>query len=128
MQPFDETVYERCLARPDFTDERDKAFTVLNAIHQPAQRFFNFFGKEEVARIWINVERIVFQSEEAFVHGVCTFPASRYSASTPAGILSLLCGSGEYGFNDLSGIIISYYLNTSGLVCHWKVTKIWCSV
>jgi len=92
MQPLDEPVYESGFPRADFTDERDKALAVVNAIHQPAQRFFNLFGKKEVARIWIYIERIVFQPEVAFVHSVCTFPACRYSASIPTDILSLLRG------------------------------------
>lgn len=92
MQPLDKPVYECRFSRADFTDERDKTFTVLNAIHQPAQRFFNLPGKKEVARIWIYVERIVFQPEVAFVHGVSSLPARRYSASIPLVILSLLCG------------------------------------
>src|SRR5580704_11339700 len=92
MQPFDEAVYECRFPRADFTNEGDKTLAVLNAIHQPAQRFFNLFGKKEVARIWIYIEWIVFQSEVAFVHGICTFPACRYAASILAVILSLLRG------------------------------------
>ena len=68
MQPVHKAVYERSFPRTDFTDERDEAFAVLDAIHQPAQRFFDLFGKKEVARIWIDVERILFQTEKALVH------------------------------------------------------------
>jgi hypothetical protein len=44
---------------------------------------------KEVARIWIDIERVIFQSEEAFVHSLCTFPTHYELASIPAVILSL---------------------------------------
>src|SRR5277367_208406 len=90
MQPLDKTVYECSFPRAYFTDERDKALAVLNAIHQPAQGLFDLLGKKKVTRIWIDIERIVFQSEEAFIHCVCTFLTSRYSIFISAAILSLL--------------------------------------
>jgi hypothetical protein len=70
MQPLDEAVYECSFARADFTGERDEAFAILDTIHQPAQRFFDLFGKKKVARIWIDVERILFQPEIALIHGL----------------------------------------------------------
>src|SRR6266700_3555216 len=68
LQPGQKAVYERSFSRADFTGERDEAFPILNAIHQPAQRFLDLFSKKEIARIWIDVERIFFQPEIAFVH------------------------------------------------------------
>src|ERR1700730_8581014 len=68
MQPVEEAVNECSFPRADFTDKRNEAFAILDAIHQPAQRFFDLFGKKEVARIWIDVERILFQPEKALIH------------------------------------------------------------
>jgi hypothetical protein len=70
MQPVNKTVYERSFPRAHFTGKRDEAFAVLDAIHQPAQRFFDLFGKKEIARIRIYVEWIFFQPEEALIHGL----------------------------------------------------------
>src|SRR5713226_5301309 len=40
MQPGEKAVYERSFSRADFTCKSDKALSVLDAIHQPTQRFF----------------------------------------------------------------------------------------
>jgi hypothetical protein len=45
---------------------------------------------KEVARVWIDIEWIVFQPKETFVHGVYFFPSLARSASVPISILSLL--------------------------------------
>src|SRR6266851_1627489 len=43
LQPGEKAVYERSFSRADFTCKSDKALSVLDAIHQPTQRFFYFF-------------------------------------------------------------------------------------
>src|SRR5713226_2506700 len=90
LQPGEKAVYERSFSRADFTGERDEAFPILNAIHQPAQRFLDLFSKKEIARIWIDVERIFFQPEIALVHGLW-IPAAVSQAAQPGTlILSLI--------------------------------------
>jgi hypothetical protein len=59
LQPLEKTVDEGSFSGADFARERDKAFAVLDAIHQAAKRLFNLFGEKEVSRIWIDVERII---------------------------------------------------------------------
>ena len=62
----DKPVYKRGFSGADFTDEGNKTLAALNPVHQPAQRFFDLFGMKEVARVWIDIEWIVFEPKETF--------------------------------------------------------------
>ena len=44
MEPLEKLVYQRGFSRAHFTGESDKAFAILDAIHQAAQRLFDLFG------------------------------------------------------------------------------------
>ncbi len=69
MKPIKEAIDKRGFAGADFAGEGDKALAGLNAIHQSRQGFLDLFRQIEKARIGIDVERIFFELEEAFVHG-----------------------------------------------------------
>src|SRR5229473_4820481 len=114
MQPVDKTVYECSFSRADFTGERDESFAILDAIHQPAQRFFDLFGMKEVARIWIDIERIFFKPEKGLVHVLLAISGVSASFFLPRQLPAAACIS--------SLLSISRYLSLWS-ICTGRLAK-----
>ena len=68
VEPIQQPIDERGLARTDFTSQRDEAFAGLDAVHKASQGLLDLLGQIEIAGIRVNVERIFLEFEEALVH------------------------------------------------------------
>jgi len=68
VQPFQELVDQRGLAGSDFAGQQDEALAGLDSVGQAGQRFLRVRRQEKVARVRIDVKRILFESEELLIH------------------------------------------------------------
>src|SRR5450759_1455964 len=68
VQPFEQLVDQRGLAGSDFASQEDEALAGLNPVRQASQRFLCVLRQEKIARVRIDVKRILFESEELFIH------------------------------------------------------------
>src|SRR6266403_2496797 len=94
VQPIEQTVEQRRLARAYFTGEQDEPFAIFDAIGEARQRFLDFPRQEQITRIRVGVERVFSQAEERFIHELVSgarnqprpvrraFPSSRLTAGT----------------------------------------------
>lgn len=69
VQPLQQAVDQRSLARAYFAGKQNEALAGLNSICQIVQRLPGLWRQEQVAGIRVDVEGIFAESEELFVHG-----------------------------------------------------------
>src|SRR5262249_21659237 len=75
-EPVEEFIEQSGLAGSYFAGEQNEALAGFDAVGQAGQRFLRMLRQKEIARVRVDVEGVLFQSEEVLIHERVPSPLS----------------------------------------------------